>query len=170
MIWLACTSLTVLTSIWRKRLSHRPKAGWGTLQTFASHLSTNSSYYCYCGETENLLIPISISHQGSAQLQSHLKAIDCGFKSQAWPASFTASWNDLWSPAVRGEAVQSRSPGTVSLSSIGGDLNVRNSRCLGSVSTYCLYVKLYQNCKQFSNCKDQSVNKLQQVKVQAADC
>lgn len=45
--------------------------------------STNSSYYCYCGETENLLIPISISHQGSEQLQSHLKAIDCGFKSKA---------------------------------------------------------------------------------------
>lgn len=125
MIWLACTSLTVLASIWRKRSSHRPKAqhaGWGTLQTFVSHPSTNSSYYCYCGETENLLIPISISHQGSEQVQSHLKAIDCGFKSQARRASFTASWNNLCWATVRGEAwTQSKSSGVV----ISGDLNAR---------------------------------------------
>lgn len=102
MMWSVCTSLTVLTPLWKS--SHRPKAqhtGQAALQTLVSHLCTNSCYYCYCGGTENLLIPISISHQGSEPLQSHLKAIDCGFESQAWWASFTASLKNFCCPAVR---------------------------------------------------------------------
>lgn len=51
-----------------------------------SHLST---YSLLLWESENLSIPISISHQGSEQLQSHFKAIDCGFKRWAQGASFT---------------------------------------------------------------------------------
>lgn len=34
---------------------------------------------------------MSSSHQWPEQLHSHLKAIDCGFRSQAWWASITAS-------------------------------------------------------------------------------
>lgn len=78
----------------------------GTLQTFVSHLSTNSSYYCYCGETENLLIQYPFLTRD----QNHLKAIDCGFKSQARRASFTASWNNLYWPTE----TKSRGPGVVS--------------------------------------------------------
>lgn len=78
---------------------------------FVSRLSTNSSYYYCCGETEKLLISISVSHQGSAQLQSHLKAIDCGFKRQMKWASFTSRWNDLYWSEVRVETVKSTSPG-----------------------------------------------------------
>lgn len=99
---------------WAKSSSRGLKAQHaerGPLQTLVCRLSTNSSYYYYCGETEKLLIPISISHQGSAQLQSHLKAIDCGFKRQMKWASFTSRWNDLYWSEIRGETVKSTSPG-----------------------------------------------------------
>lgn len=93
---------------------------------FVSHHSTNSSYYCYCGETENLLIPTSISHQGSEQLQSHLKAIDCGFKSRTRRASFTAKRNNLYRPAVRHEAWTDQVQ-ELSLYVSNGDLNTRHT-------------------------------------------
>lgn len=106
--------LCISIAKWAKSSSRRLKAQHaerGTPQTFVSRLSTNSSYYYCCGETEKLLIPISISHQGSAQLQSHLKAIDCGFKRQMKWASFTSRWNDLYWSEVRVETVKSTSPG-----------------------------------------------------------
>lgn len=59
MLWLACTSLTILTSIWKKGSTHRPKntTHWTrTMQTFVSHLSSNW-YYFYCDWNWELIDP-----------------------------------------------------------------------------------------------------------------
>lgn len=106
-------SLLIINSP-QSRARERLRRRRSSLQALVSYLSSNSSYYCYAAETENLLILISISHQGSEQLQSHLKAIDCGFRSsmsliysklqkplltssQRWSPKEQEVWSLLWS-------------------------------------------------------------------------
>lgn len=65
--------------------SQTQSAGWRTAEIFLYHPSTplNSSHYYFYGVAGNLLIPISISHQGSEQLQSHLELLIV-VSSQVW--------------------------------------------------------------------------------------
>lgn len=103
------------------------------------HPSTNSSYYCYCAETEKLLIPISISHQGPAQLQSHLKLLIAAWR--AGPDEPHLQLARSTSADHKSEVRSSRAQVQVlsAQTVISGDLSARYSRIL-KVHAICSFI------------------------------